>query len=427
MNVLFRKLFVCLIIGFFVVLQNNLEAQTVPDMNDELHQLYSGLIKPVNPAFPCQSSFLWDMTTTVSDDYVGNLGINNVTPSFDWYSQYFEFKNRAYVKSLLPPTLSLNKKADETYEKHRKVSIGVMDFSYHEFTDNAFLTQGTYFDWDDHSIRDIPGRPNEPYKTRPNGDFNLIFFKCAPLIDSLKYRKVAYQFDPKLIFYGSQYSCHYKPSPNQEFQVNFGSGWKTINTTAVTDVTIVYPSKGTYKILFRIEGDGNVSRYTESYITITSNELAPTPPNERLTIGGVKINIYNPCEAFDNTNFKPLIYVSGIDLSEGKHVDELYDEFILKGDLKNLDRNGYKIYVVDWVNSRQSLISSAGILVEIINSINNEMKDAGNPNQIVILGSSIGGIISRYAITSMEDNNGNATHNCRLLVTLDSPDRKSVV
>lgn len=419
MKALFYRILICIISVSQTALVSA-QKGPVSDLNDELHQLFSGLKKPLHPQFGCQSPFLWDMSSTVSDDYKGNLGLSDVSVSFDWYTQHFEFKNRAYKKGLLPATKSLNMLADEIYEETRKIPIGVMDFSYYEFTDNAFDIQGQYFGWDDYKIWDV-ARPNEPYKTLSNGDYNLIFFKCAPLIEASKYRKVTYQFNPLLIFYASQYSCHFKPSPQNEFQVNFGNGWQTVNANVITDIEIIYPHIGSYAIEFRILEDGNTRRLCKSTITITTNDLEPTPPSARLSIAGVNINVYNPCNAFDHTNYKPLIYVSGIDLGESKNVDDLYKEFIEKGELTDLNNNGYKIFVVDWKNSRQSLTANAAILVDVINEINIEMKNDENPNQIVILGSSIGGIISRYAITSMEDNNHHAWHNCRLLVTLDSP------
>ncbi len=393
------------------------KSQGLPDMNDELHQLFSGLNKPGNK-ISCQSNFLWDMATEISSDYNGTIGIKDPGVSFDWFTQHQEFYFRSYTKGLLPLTRQVKTEAEDLYNSSRKIAIGIMDFSYYEFTDDAFDVQGQYFDWDDNSIWDVSGRSKEPYKELTPGEYNLTFFKCAPLRDYYHYRKIIFTFSPRFSFYDQQYSCFYKQIPVNEFQVNFGSGWQTINTSNLTDTEIEYPKKGRYEIKFRIFEDGNVLRECSSFIEITTDDLEPKQPSSSMDFSGMNIAIYNECD--EHLQYKPLIYVSGIDLTEMKNELELYDEFFEKGNLAELINYGYRIYVVDWKNSRISLADNANNLKNLITKINNDMKAQGNPNQIVILGSSIGGIISRYALTSMETPAG-ASHNCRLLVTLDSP------
>lgn len=393
------------------------KSQVLPDMNDELHQLFSGLNKPGNKT-SCQSNFLWDMATEISSDYNGTIGWKDPGVSFDWFTQHQEFYFRSYTKGLLPLTRQVKTEAEDLYNSSRKIAIGIMDFSYYEFTDDAFDVQGQYFDWDDNSIWDVAGRSKEPYKELTPGEYNLTFFKCAPLRDYYHYRKIIFTFSPRFSFYDQQYSCYYKQIPVNEFQVNFGSGWQTINTSNLTDIEIEYPKKGRYEIKFRIFEDGNVLRECSSFIEITTDDLEPKQPSSSMDFSGMNIAIYNECD--EHLQYKPLIYVSGIDLTEMKNELELYDEFFEKGNMAELINYGYRIYVVDWKNSRISLADNANNLKNLITKINNDMKAQGNPNQIVILGSSIGGIISRYALTSMETPAG-ASHNCRLLVTLDSP------
>lgn len=426
MKALLYRILGCTITVFqaiFVMAQEG----SVPDMNDELHQLYSGLQKPFNQSYPCYSNFLYDMSVEVTNDYQTNLGVTSVKPSFDWYSHHFEFYNRSYIKGFLPTTRSIKNIADDIFDSERKVPLAIMDFSYYEFRDDAFDVQGQYFDWDDYKVWDVTGRTIEPYKVSNLQDYNLTFFKCSTLKDSYKHRKVKYKFDPRLIFYDQQYSCHYRPY--HQLQVNFNGSWITIDPKVVTDIEIIYPTKGKYLIDFRVLEDGNIRRISRTEIEILTDDLEPVMPDGNFEMTGINVNVYGPpCSQFNATNFKPLIYVSGIDLGEkdngkgGKNTHDLYDEFIVKGEIDELRKSGFKIYVVDWQNSQKSLLANAQHLTQLINHVNEELKDAGNPNQLVILASSIGGIISRYALTKMEnEETQEATHNCRLLVTLDSP------
>ncbi len=62
---------------------------------------------------------------------------------------------------------------------------------------------------------------------------------------------------------------------------------------------------------------------------------------------------------------------------------------------------------------------NAYILVELITKLNAEMKANGSTEQITIIGPSMGGLISRYALAYMEKNN--LAHNTKLWISFDSP------
>jgi Secretion system C-terminal sorting domain/Putative serine esterase (DUF676) len=62
---------------------------------------------------------------------------------------------------------------------------------------------------------------------------------------------------------------------------------------------------------------------------------------------------------------------------------------------------------------------NAMVLVKLIQSANQQLQASGSSEKIVIIGPSMGGLISRYALRYMEQNN--MTHNCKLWVSFDSP------
>lgn len=62
---------------------------------------------------------------------------------------------------------------------------------------------------------------------------------------------------------------------------------------------------------------------------------------------------------------------------------------------------------------------NAMVLVKLIQTVNQQLQANGSSEKITIIGPSMGGLISRYALRYMEQNNIN--HNCKLWVSFDSP------
>ncbi|PWJ59675.1 putative secreted protein (Por secretion system target) [Dyadobacter jejuensis] len=62
---------------------------------------------------------------------------------------------------------------------------------------------------------------------------------------------------------------------------------------------------------------------------------------------------------------------------------------------------------------------NAMVLVKLIQTVNQQLQANGSNEKITIIGPSMGGLISRYALRYMEQNNMN--HNCKLWVSFDVP------
>ncbi|HEV7380930.1 MAG TPA: hypothetical protein VGN64_14115, partial [Dyadobacter sp.] len=62
---------------------------------------------------------------------------------------------------------------------------------------------------------------------------------------------------------------------------------------------------------------------------------------------------------------------------------------------------------------------NAMVLVKLIQMVNQQLQFNGSNEKITIIGPSMGGLISRYALRYMEQNSVN--HNCKLWVSFDSP------
>lgn len=132
---------------------------------------------------------------------------------------------------------------------------------------------------------------------------------------------------------------------------------------------------------------------------------------------------------------KPIFFVDGFDPNDSRKISDMYNllDFGNSGDnLADIIRDeGYDLIVLNFPEEYFSptdgttvirggadyIQRNAYILVELINTING-MKEVDS-EQSVIIGPSMGGLISRYALAYMEDQS--LGHDMRLYLSFDSP------
>lgn len=137
----------------------------------------------------------------------------------------------------------------------------------------------------------------------------------------------------------------------------------------------------------------------------------------------------------DDVLDKPIFLIDGFDPGDSRNIDALYASLDYTGNPNftnlgdELRAEGFDIVVVNFpqymsgttmVDGGADFIErNALTLVELIQVINTEKALASSPEQNVIIGPSMGGLISRFALNFMEDENIDA--DTRLWVSLDSP------
>ncbi len=133
------------------------------------------------------------------------------------------------------------------------------------------------------------------------------------------------------------------------------------------------------------------------------------------TVPGANVRILLGCDGVYN---KPLLLVEGIDLGEDVNLDDLEADWI-GGDtppLQNYLNEGYDIVLLDWQNSHDFIQNNAQVLKAVINEIN--LTKVGT-NQIVVIATSMGGLVSRWALREME--NQSQPHHVSHLICHDTP------
>ena len=239
----------------------------------------------------------------------------------------------------------------------------------------------------------------------------------------------------------------------ETIKVDFGNGegFKTVSQNS--NIIISYTTDGSKTLISELTFSDGTTATSKSTIDInysntdlnalfnrvvntfeSTNTTAPnlTPYGETNDIGTGEYEIFLSA---DNILDKPIFLIDGFDPGDGRDITGLYDllNFDDNGTSSNLAdvvrAEGFDVVILNFpVYTRASdgvvvdggadfIERNAMLLVELINIINNS-KIAGADENVVI-GPSMGGLISRYALNFME--NQSLDHDTRLWLSFDSP------
>jgi hypothetical protein len=231
-------------------------------------------------------------------------------------------------------------------------------------------------------------------------------------------------------------------------EIDFGDnlGYREILLNEEYDV--IYESEGEKEISFRITlSNGEVNEVVSVLKVIYSNEElnqkfnqniigftseTTDPPNIE-SYGETPFKGWGEMEIFysaDNILDKPIFVIDGFDPLDSRNINSIYQALNYgSGNLGDIVRdNGYDVVVLNfptyfreqdqqWVYGGADYIErNAMLLVELIKLINDQ-KVGDNEN--VVIGPSMGGLISRYALNYMESIG--VDHETRLYISFDTP------
>ena len=259
---------------------------------------------------------------------------------------------------------------------------------------------------------------------------------AGALIASHRELSVQFELPKNLIFNTTPYTI-------SSIKVDFGNK-KIIPVEPNVVQTIQYKTAGTKNLIFYITLDNGNEYILESSIEIINTNIhksslvvetiESTIPFQgydesqaHTGIGEYEIYLDNVDGIFD----KPIILIDGFDPGDSRGIESMYSLLDYQGGTENLADEardlGYDVVLLnfpvyqrangDIIDGGADYIQrNAFILIELINRINDEK--VGN-EELVIIGPSMGGLISRYALKYME--NENIEHETRLWLSFDSP------
>ncbi|MBU2939265.1 T9SS type A sorting domain-containing protein [Lacinutrix sp. C3R15] len=338
------------------------------------------------------------------------------------------------LQERLLPLQNLKEQSKQSYFT-KVIPLAILHTEFESVTDTAFQNNKVTVDAQGYILRADTETP--------------IFEKssltiAAPLRKKTKGLQTTFRLDASNVFNTTNNSID---KITADF--NDGEGFRVINTNQ--NITVLYTEEGKKTIHFNITLNTGeiVSRTSTIEIKYSNQDLSNLFNREVATFTSSitpNLSAYGETTSYpgvgeyeiflsdDNVLDKPIFLVDGFDPGDGRDITGLQE-------LLNFDDNGttsnletlvkeedfdvvylnFPVYtratdnqVID--GGSDFIERNAMLLVELINLIN--MQKVGSAQNVVI-GPSMGGLISRYALNYME--NANINHETRLWISFDAP------
>lgn len=261
---------------------------------------------------------------------------------------------------------------------------------------------------------------------------------AAPLVNQYRGQNVNFYLPEELLFNTTSKTI-------QNIQADFGNE-QLVYLTPNQPITINYKTSGIKNIHFYINFLGGETLHLTSEIHIISqSEKHHKNTRQAQTIeSSIAYQGFGEQQAYtgqgeyqifldniDQVLDKPIILIDGFDPGDTRDIDAIYQLLNYDNGTQNLADEardlGYDVVILNFptytrngnevVDGGADFIQrNAFILVELINQIN--ALKVGD-EELVIIGPSMGGLISRYALSYMEQNG--MDHETRLWLSFDSP------
>lgn len=226
----------------------------------------------------------------------------------------------------------------------------------------------------------------------------------------------------------------------QQIDPGDGGGYRTFAFN--TPLTVTYPTAGQKVVRMALTPSGGQTLRSHFRLTVHPTAQPPQPspydysddailfePVQGVHSGGVafvKYSTSNPAQSLR----KPLIVAEGIDPSSvlsfipNNSINNFYGttyNVILNGGERfwNALISEYDIVFLDYTNGVDDIFRNARLLVQLIEWVNQQKTNVPNAQPNVVMGMSMGGLVSKVALRRMEVESKN--HDTRLYISLDSP------
>lgn len=377
-------------------------------------QCMSNYIMPLNKSF---------ITTGLLADkaypYIGLDSFNGETDSLITFRQWKQVHRQLYLAAVTENDTIISpehlKQIAKGMKNHGIVPIALMNLKYNAFKPYAIDSNLIMFS--DGKFYDVVGRTESPY-------FEKRLFAATVYQDRIYNGRVTFQFSNDLFLTNSSESV-------SEVTIDFGDGRGyqsyMLNNLLNNNVTINYWQTGTKTITIRMTLSDQTVLQTKTRIT-----LAPRPeiePDEILNVTGLLYNgkrgrgtAYILYGCGNNGQLrKPIIVSDGFDPLNERDFDGLFEllnkeQFVMKAIAE-----GYDFVILDYTDGADYIQRNAFVMVSLIEMVNDRLKMNHSASKLTIIGPSMGGLITRYALNFMEQHPQQYDHNTGLYVSFDSP------
>lgn len=342
-----------------------------------------------------------------------------VSSSEDWYQLFFELYNAHLGTPAMPDILALTDSVQSELNAFR-VPIGILNMNYNLIKDSALINNLLVIQ--DSVLHDGPNTSESPYTTHR-------CFAAAALIDDCPLEAMTFFVSDDYLFENTGEDVLYYVidfddgngarmlDPNEEYTVEyFTTGAKVIEIEAWLTGGLILSCFSTFTVsevnpimqrAARAAQSPPNNNYPDAVVSAVYNDVTYTG----------NYGIWYGCDS-ENQIRKPVIFVEGYDPSNQSTLSggQLYETANQESFATNLRNHGCDVIILDFKDGAAKIQANAMVLRALIDTIN-AMKVTHN--ELVIIGASMGGLVARYALSYMEQQQEN--HQTRLFISYDTP------
>lgn len=347
-----------------------------------------------------------------------------------WRQIYRQLYTATITDSLLISPDSLMKMVENDMQQNR-IPLVIANIKYNEL--KTFVLDSNLLQYSDGKLYDVQGRIQSPYNENR-------FFSIVPFNGQIYQGQFNFMFDNNLIITNTDDTII-----SIEIDFDDGLGFVNINTSnnnAENIRTVNYITTGRKTIAAKVTFSNNNILLSKSSLNIVSTSSV-VPDNSFYIAGytnypddgyygytgtGTAYVLYG-C-GNNNQLRKPIIVSDGFDPKNERHFYDyldnngsvqmgLYSLLNQENFIEKARAEGFDFVILDYHAGADDIQRNAQVLISLIMNVNSQLAANGSTSQLVVVGPSMAGLISKYALRYMEINNLN--HNTRLYISFDSP------
>ena len=290
------------------------------------------------------------------------------------------------------------------------IPMGAIHYQYHKIKDDAINLN--LLSSDGAQLSDVPNRPASPYESHNVFLSTPLKSYVTNLNNDFMFRSDLYYSNLNktiaLIQVDFDDSLGYKTiTGNVKMAISYATyGVKIIKTKITYTDNSVFESHAKIVIV-----DYSENRYSETYDFTHDITATQSIAGEE---GSAELQILLAC-GHENIQ-KPLIWIEGFNpplLDQYGHnlnYDYMLNDILgdyngqINSDLlnKHLENEGYDLIYVDFADGGDWIQKNALVVHEVIRWVNQQKQQNGSTEKNVVIGESMGGLIAKYALRTME-------------------------
>lgn len=354
----------------------------------------------VQPKNAVETGFLYDLSSQLSgiENFDGSIN-SPLLRHATWNQIYFEL-SKSNLTQMEFASLSAMHREAKIFVRNSIIPLGLLYFRYNALAEKPEKTRIK------NGVLDISEMQMNTGETFAATAFRDETFNGSHLVFSL----------PEEFIFSNQ---------NQSISKIFidfedGSGWRQV--TPGDKLSVKYNSTGKKTIQIKAVLIDQRELYSKFNLVVKRLET-PAPTATWLVESDIAYNgVTTTGDAYvllsdQNTKLtRPVIVCEGIDFDDSYTWETLYELFNQQNMLEDMRAQGYDLVVLNFHSPLTYIQSNGYLFAKLVQMVNDSISYA---SKVSVVGPSMGGMVTRFALTYMEANN--IDHNCNLWISFEAP------